>query len=188
MRRAQHSSEALRDLIKLLAPETRATRINILCWSAGGRVVSKVLDELRRAHPELDHLEVRGRYRLGSVVFAAADVDDFLGRLPAASDLAQEVVVTVTDNDVALNAAERYMGGDSRIGTEDAEDETLGFIRSHYLENVDIVDVSHGHEVRGFDITGHHYWYRRPWNASDIILLMRTDLGPAQRGLSAGEI
>jgi hypothetical protein len=32
VRRAQHSSEALRDLIKLLASETEATRINFLGW------------------------------------------------------------------------------------------------------------------------------------------------------------
>lgn len=190
VRRARHSSEALRDLIKLLALETDATRINLLSWSAGGRVTSKALDELRRNHPSLDRHQLRQRYRLGSVVFAAADVevDDFLRRLPAASELAQEVVITVTDDDVALNAARKYMRGDVRIGTLDAEAETLDFIESHHIENVEIIDVSHGHDARGFDITGHHYWYRHPWNASDIILLMRTDLGPGERGLSAAEI
>lgn len=190
VRRARHSSEALRDLIKLLAAETNATRINLLCWSAGGRVTSKALDELRRNHPDLDRHQLRERYRLGSVVFAAADVelDRFLERLPSASDLAQEVVITVTDDDVALKAARKYMRGEVRIGTLDAESVELEFIRSHHLENVEIIDVSHGHEERGFDITGHHYWYRHPWNASDIILLMRTDLGPAQRGLSKTEI
>lgn len=185
VRRARHSSEALRDLIKLLAAETDATRINLLCWSAGGRVTSKALDELRRNNPDLDRHQLRERYRLGSVVFAAADVelDRFLERLPSVSDLAQEVIVTVTDDDVALNAARMYMGGEVRIGTQDAEAAELDFIRSHHMENVEIIDVSHGHESRGFDITGHHYWYRHPWNASDIILLMRTDLGPEMRGL-----
>lgn len=190
VRRAQHSSEALRDLIKLLAAETDATRINLLCWSAGGRVTSKALYELRRNHPDLDRHQLRERYRLGSVVFAAADVevDDFLARLPAASELAQEIVVTVTDDDMALDAAKKYMGGDFRIGTLAAEAETLTFIKEHHLENVEIIDVSHGHDARGFDITGHHYWYRHPWNASDIILLMRTDLGAEERGLSETEI
>jgi esterase/lipase superfamily enzyme len=189
VRRAQHSSEALRDLIKLLASETAATQINILSWSAGGRVLSKALHELRRNHPELDRHQLKMDYRLGSVVFAAADVelDAFLERLPSASELAQRVVVTVTDDDVALNAARRYMGGDVRIGTLDAEARELEFIQSHHLENVEIIDVSHGHKARGFDITGHHYWYRHPWNASDIILLMRTDLGPAERGLTAAD-
>lgn len=187
VRRAQHSSEALHDLIRLLASETTAERINILCWSAGGRVVSKALYELRGRHPEMDREALRQHYRLGSVVFAAADVevDRFLERLPAASELAREVVITVTDDDVALNAARKYMGGAARIGTLEAERAELEFIERHHLENVEIVDVSHGRDRRGFDITGHHYWYRHPWNSSDIILLMRTDLDPAARGLQA---
>jgi esterase/lipase superfamily enzyme len=190
VRRARHSSEALRDLIKLLSAETGATRINILCWSAGGRVVSKALHELRRESPVADRHELRMRYRLGSIVFAAADVevDDFIERLPAISELAQEVVVTVTDDDVALNAAEKYMRGDPRIGAQRAEGEALEFVMANHLTNVELIDVSRGQEARGFDITGHHYWYRHPWNASDIILLMRTDLGPAERGLSPSDI
>jgi esterase/lipase superfamily enzyme len=190
VRRAQHSSEALRDLLKLLASNTGATRINILAWSAGGRVTTKALYELQRETPQLDRHALRERYRLGSVVLAAADVevDDFLERLPAISALSQEVVVTVTDNDVALNAAKKYMRGEARIGTLEAEAEELAFIERRHLDNVEIIDVSHGHDARGFDITGHHYWYRHPWNASDIILLMRTDLTAAERGLTEAEI
>ena len=190
VRRAQHSSEALRDLLKLLASETTAKRINILCWSAGGRVVSKALDELYRLHPDMDRDVLQSKYRIGSVVFAAADVelDRFLERLPAASALAEQVVVTVTDDDVALDAAHRFMGGADRIGTVAAEATELAFVREHHLRNVEIIDVSRSQKLRGFDITGHHYWYRHPWSSSDIIMLMRTDLGPDQRGLSAGDL
>jgi esterase/lipase superfamily enzyme len=94
------------------------------------------------------------------VVLVAADVepDDFLERLPSASELAQEVVVTATDDDLALNAARKYMRGEVRIGALDAEAAELEFIGSHHLANVEIIDVSHGHEARDFDITGHHYW------------------------------
>jgi len=55
------------------------------------------------------------------------------------------------------------------------------------LSNVEIIDVSIGQNIRGFDIVGHHYWYRHPWMSSDIIFLMRTDLPPSRRGLSAAE-
>jgi hypothetical protein len=42
------------------------------------------------------------------------------------------------------------------------------------------VDVSRHKEVRGFDIGGHHYWYRyrHPWMSSDILFLLRTNLPP----------
>ena len=190
VRRAQHSGEALRDLIRLLAEETVAERINLLCWSAGGRVVSTALHDLRERHPELDGQALKERYRIGSVVFAAADVeiDRFLKRLPAASEIAQEVVITVTDDDVALKAGKKFMGGPARMGMIEAEEAEIELIRSEHLDNVEIVDVSRGQDRRGFDIKGHHYWYRHPWSSSDIILLMRTDLGPAERGLSPTEI
>ena len=121
--RAQHSSEALRDLIRLLAEKTVANRINVLCWSAGGRVVSKALFELKERHPELDRQSLKDRYRIGSVVFAAADVevDRFMERLPAASEIAEQVVITVTDEDVALNAAKKFMY--CLLYTSDAADE-----------------------------------------------------------------
>jgi len=51
-----------------------------------------------------------------------------------------------------------------------------------------MIDVSLNHEFRGFDIDGHHYWYRHPWMSSDIIFLMRTDLPPAARGLTPSQM
>ncbi len=40
-----------------------------------------------------------------------------------------------------------------------------------------------GSGERGFDITGHRYWFNHPWASSDVVLSIRTDLGPAERGL-----
>jgi hypothetical protein len=99
-----------------------------------------------------------------------------------------QVVITVTDDDSALKAAERFMGGKVRAGEEKAEIIEEAFIINNELPNVEIIDVSYGQEVRGFDITGHHYWYRHPWMSSDIIFLMRTDLPPNRRGLSPTEL
>ena len=58
---------------------------------------------------------------------------------------------------------------------------------SRAIENFEIVDLSRGKEARGFDITGHHYWYRNPWASSDIIFLLRTDLPSHRRGLTPSE-
>ena len=80
------------------------------------------------------------------------------------------------------------MGGTFRAGSSEAEQIEEDFIVSHHLSNVEIIDVSFGQEVRGFDITGHHYWYRHPWMSSDIIFLMRTGLPPHKRGLSPAEM
>jgi esterase/lipase superfamily enzyme len=190
VRRALDSSTALTGLLVLLAEHTKAEHINILAYSAGGKVTSKALFEMRRAYPELDSNGVQSKFRIASVVFAAVDVeiDKFLGRLPAISELADQVVITVTDDDNALKAAKRFMGGEVRAGAIEAEGIEEDFILKNKLSNVEIIDVSFGQDVRGFDINGHHYWYRHPWMSSDIIFLMRTDLPPHRRGLTPTEL
>jgi len=190
VKRALDSSEALQHLLVLLAEHTDAEHINILSYSAGAKVVSKALFELRQSFVDLNPEQLIEKFRLGAVVFAAADVtvDTFLERMPAISNLANQVVITVSDNDNALNAARKYMGGATRAGSTEAETMEEEFIVKKHMSNVEIIDVSIGQEIRGFDIIGHHYWYRHPWMSSDIVFLMRTDLPPAARGLSPTEL
>ncbi|MFW2366083.1 MAG: alpha/beta hydrolase [Desulforhopalus sp.] len=188
--RALDSAEALGELLAFLAEHTRAKKINILSYSAGGKVATRALSDLREQFSQLDSVALRSKLRCGSIVFAAIDVnvDVFLHRLKGISELCEQVVLTVTDDDNALKAAKKFMGGEVRAGSADAEQIEEQFIVSRHLSNVEIIDVSLGKEVRGFDITGHHYWYRHPWMSSDIIFLMRTNLPPARRGLSATEM
>lgn len=190
VRRALNSSSALTSVLVFLSEHTKAEHINILAYSAGGKVVSKALNEMRHRFSALKPAELREKFRIASVVFAAADVsiDTFFDRLPSISELADQVVITVTDDDNALKAAERFMGGKIRVGDEKAEIIEEAFILENKLANVEIIDVSYGREVRGFDIFGHHYWYRHPWMSSDIVFLMRTDLPAHRRGLTPTEL
>ncbi|MFT5728897.1 MAG: esterase/lipase superfamily enzyme [Desulforhopalus sp.] len=189
VKRALESSEALTNVVALLAKNTIATKINILSYSAGGKVTSKALHELRNTYPDLDSKQLKEKFKIGSVVYACADVgiDVFLGRLTASSELADQVIITISDSDDVLEAAKRFMGGTDRTGTAKAEPLETAYITEKGFENVTIIDVSIGQEIRGFDISGHHYWYRHPWVSSDIIFLMRTDLPPHRRGLQASE-
>ena len=122
-KRALDSSEALQSLLVLLADHTNAEHINILSYSAGGKVASKALFELRQSHADFSPKQLKEKFRLGAVAFAAVDVDVnvFLERVPSVSDLANQVVITVTDNDHALKAARKYMGGAVRAGSAEAE-------------------------------------------------------------------
>ncbi len=187
--RARDSSGYLQTLITFLAQNTSAEYINIICYSAGGKVVSRTLHELRLQNPSLTSDQLHGEFKLGTILFAAADVtvDRFLERLPDISEMAQRVVVTVSDGDQALYSASILMGGKKRIGMKAAEQEEKEFAANNKLTNFEIVDVSFDQEVRGFDITGHHYWHRHPWASSDIIILLRTDLPAEHRGLSLSE-
>jgi hypothetical protein len=75
------------------------------------------------------------------------------------------------------------MGGTERIGTQQTIAEEEKFLCLNQINNFEIIDLSRGKIRRGFDITGHHYWYRHPWASSDIVFLLRTDLPAEQRGL-----
>ena len=44
--RARHSVAAFEGLLRILAERTNARRIHVVCWSAGGRVVSRALEDL----------------------------------------------------------------------------------------------------------------------------------------------
>ena len=54
-------------------------------------------------------------------------------------------------------------------------------------DRLEVVDLSEGREHRGFDITGHRYWFNHPWASSDVLLSIRTDLDPDEWGLEAGK-
>lgn len=189
VRRAYRSAQSLASLLSVLARQSRARRIHVVCWSAGGRVVTSAVRQLYESHPG-SAAEARDTYRIGTLYFAAADVpgDEFLDALPALNSLARRVVVTVSSNDGALNMAQRFMGGGARIGQrrQDLPPEQLDQVLA--ANRLEVVDVSRGSDERGFDITGHRYWVSHPWASSDVILAVRSDLGPEERALQPTDL
>lgn len=185
VRRAYRASGALASLLALLARESEARRIHVVAWSAGGRVVTDALKQLHDRRPA-DAGNLRDHYRLGTVYFAAADVPEteFLTALPALNKVANRIIVTVSSNDSALRMARTFMGGGNRIGQIDnrMSEEEMKIVRA--ADRLEVVDVSRDWEGRGFDITGHRYWFSHPWASSDLILAVRSDLGAADRGLA----
>lgn len=186
--RLYRSTPALVSVIELLATHSEARRIHLVAWSAGGRLVTDAMKELRRRAGDVPEEELRNRYRLGTVYLAAADVpgEAFVEAIPDMAALARRIVVTASSNDGALRKAKLLMGGEHRIGTVVTEisEERAALLKS--IPNLEVVDVSRGSMVRGFDITGHRYWFDHPWASSDLILAVRSDLPPDQRGLEAG--
>jgi esterase/lipase superfamily enzyme len=183
------SAEALATLIELLAAETDARKIHLLAWSAGARVLTRAFRILRERHPDESLESIGERLRIGTAYFAAGDVqtDDFIADLPTINALANRIVVTITSNDEALAASRRIMGGGARIGEQAqqlTEEQRELILRKDQLE---VVDVSRESENRGFDITGHRYWFNHPWASTDVLLAIRTDLEPEERGLAQGD-
>lgn len=186
--RLYRSTPSLVSLIEMLAEQSSARRIHLVAWSAGGRLVTAALKELGERAGDVDAPTLRDRYRLGTVYLAAADVpgDEFVDALPGIAPLAHRIVVTASSHDGALEKAKLLMGGESRIGTvvTEVSPERAAVLKA--IPNLEVVDVSRGSMQRGFDITGHRYWFDHPWSSSDLILAVRSDLPPALRGLEAG--
>jgi esterase/lipase superfamily enzyme len=189
VRRAYRSAPELAALLEVLARDSVARRIHIICWSAGGRVVNEAL---RLLHDRFDGRanELRDAYRLGTVYFAAADVprSEFLETLPALNAIANRIVVTVSSNDGALKMAQTFMGGGVRIGQrrQDLSPDELEQVLA--ADRLEVIDVSLGSDDRGFDITGHRYWVSHPWASSDVILAVRSDLDPSERALAPTDV
>lgn len=179
-----HSATRLADLIRLVAEDTNTRKIHLVSWSAGARVLSRAMVHLAAGDAE----KFRERYRIGSCVFAASDVPekDFFERLPAIHGLSERVAVYMSDDDGALVWASRLMGGGKRLGLE-LGDPTPEEVRMlHEYPRLQLIDCSWEKEKRGFDISGHRYWYQHPWVSSDLMLSLLTPASPVQRGLTAG--
>ena len=142
------------------------------------------------------------RLRIGTAYFAAGDVqtDDFIQELPTINALANRIVVTMTSHDEALASSRMFMGGGARIGEQDQQlsQQDMENMQHQQLtekqlkiilrkDRLEVVDVSGDSGHRGFDITGHHYWFNHPWASTDVLLAIRTDLEPEERGLEKGD-
>jgi esterase/lipase superfamily enzyme len=189
LQRAYDAANDLASLIEVLAAETNARRIHVLSWSAGGRVATSALVRLRERYPKESEESLRARMRIGTAYFAAGDVPtrEFLEALPTLHGLVDRVVVTGSSDDQALKSASAIMGDGGRIGQtgNDLTAEEVELVES--LERIELVHVSLGSATRGFDITGHRYWFNHPWASTDVLLAIRTDLPPEGRGLVQGD-
>lgn len=169
-----------------LTTHSGAERVNVVSYSAGGRVSAIGLSHLRERHAELSGAALRERVPLRTVVFAAADepIDRFINEVPLIHEMAERIVVTISKRDHAVALSEMLMGEGQRLGRERWKGPTpqeMAMLRE--LPHVEFVDVSYGRRERGFKIRGHGYWYRQPWVVSDVLLAVRTGLPGDQRGL-----
>ncbi len=181
LQHARRSSSRLAQTIRVLSERTSVERIHIVSWSAGARVHSRALAELAA----VDGAASRKRYRLGVQAFAASDVPvkDFLERLPGIHAISDRVIVYLSDADSPLKWAARLMGGGRRLGFEPGalSEGELQALRT--MPRLEVIDVSYGKQWRGFDITGHRYWFQHSWANSDLVLALRTGARAADRGL-----
>lgn len=172
--------------IELLG-RTRAEYINLLAYSCGSPLLASALRQLRAQHPDETREQLTKRFRIGSVVFAASDVDlkTFAREdVPAIMDLAQQTTVYISRKDAALGFS-TLVAGVSRIGRPDianlSRKELENLAADPRLYAIDVTDVRGAHEMGG--MAGHGYWYSNEWIATDVLLSLRYPLPPEKRCL-----
>lgn len=174
-----------------LLSQTNAQHVNLLAYSCGSPLLAEALKNLRGRYPDEGHEELLERYRIGSVIFAASDIDlktFALSHIPAILDVAQQTTIYMSRRDAALGFSSMVAGA-SRVGRPTEEDfaslkpeDIERLAAATNLHAIDVTDVRGAHEMGG--MTGHGYWYANDWISTDVILSLRYPIHPENRCLA----
>ena len=181
---ARVAAWGLRRFLEFLARETSAERIHVVGYSAGTRVVLTTLYELALIHQHDSESQARNATRLGNVILVGSDVDTgtfasyIIDGLLRVQD---RLTIYTSPSDKALHLSEKIFAhrriGEILPGTLD--ERMRQFVASS--SQVALIDVA---EADNFDDgNGHAYFRKSPWVSSDILMTLRYDLAPAERGL-----
>ncbi|OEU68635.1 MAG: hypothetical protein BA863_08100 [Desulfovibrio sp. S3730MH75] len=172
------SSYQLRRLISFLSENTDAERIHILGYSVGARIVVKSLAQLsltRRFGGE--------KLRIGHVMLLGGDLDaDMFGANISEGllDIVDDITVYISDNDQAL-AFSGWVFNRSRLGQLGSE---ISLTAKRFLEanpKLSVVDVTNDSDASSG--IGHAYFRKSPRVSSDILMTLKYNLKPGERGL-----
>jgi esterase/lipase superfamily enzyme len=182
---ALNSARGLRMLIAFLSEHSDAENIHVIGYSAGTRLVARMLADLGMYSRFMGEDEIRRRVRLGHVILVGSDIDrGILGGyvLDGALRVPKSLTLYQSSADSALSLSKllfrRERAGEALIG-EMATEQARRFLSSH--PRLRVIDVSNAEgAVSG---SGHGYLRESPWVSSDVVLSLRYDLAPEERGL-----
>lgn len=179
-----------RKLIELLASEINAgrldaERIHILAHSSGAEIVGSVIRELgllsRGQTPE----QRQDTYRLGTIAMVSPDVSADVARERLLQEdiagLYRRLVVYTSRKDRALQYSSNILYRATRIGAL-RESELIDSDR-RWLNLASLVTIIDADSYDYDSLLRHSHHRYSPAVASDIVLSLRDDLTPAQRGL-----
>ena len=182
---ATNSARYLRTLILEVAEMPEVERIHVLGYSAGTRLVSRMLADLGMYGYQKSKEEVFARVKLGNVILIGSDVDrQIMGGylLDGALRIPESLTLYQSRADGALNMSRRVFRLERSGQVADAgpitPEETKWFYEHPELR---LIDVSHAEG--GTDHGGHSYFRTSPWVSSDILMTLMYNLSPAERGL-----
>lgn len=169
----------LKDFLRLLASIPEIERIHIAAHSRGTDVASTALRELI-IESRAAGRDPRAEYRVENLVLVAADLDleVALQRLvgEAMGPAIGRITVYTNTRDSALAAARALFRSRQRLGAVTLDD--LGPRKRRIIDRTDNLDII-VYEGSGGGFYRHGY-FRDPVASSDMILLLRYDLGPGE--------
>ena len=183
---AVNSARYLRTLVIDLAHKTDAERIHVIGYSAGTRLVSRMLADLGIYAYRMDHEEIDRAVKLGNLILIGSDVDqDVLAGylLDGGLRVADSLTLYVSEADSALKFSRRMFRGRERAGElldrAPLNPRAKAFIDAHpKLRIIDVTKAEGG--TRG---SGHSYFRSSPWVSSDLLMTLLYGLPPEERGL-----
>jgi len=182
---AAYSSRNLRLLLEYLAKETDARRIHILAYSAGTRVAIDALGQLALLHAGDPKDSILQKLRIRNVILVGSDYDRdiFSGYLEdGLLDVMEKLTIYLSDTDKALSIS-KFVFTRRRLGQAFMPENMSPAVRD-YLQrtnNLILVDVTNAEGAATGN--GHSYFRKSPWVSSDVLMTLKYDLPPGERGL-----
>lgn len=177
---AQH----FRMLLMYLGEKTEVESIHVLSYSAGARIVSQALHELRLMASGIHGSNLKKTLKFGQVIFTAPDIDMMLFTAryrDGFEDIADTITIYTNANDNALKWALRFFGW-PRLGAPGELGLTPGDLRSlGRFDNTVIVDVAAAEDTASGN--GHGYFIKSPWVSTDLLFTLKHGIKPQERGL-----
>lgn len=182
---AINSARRLRALILHIAETTDAKRIHVVGYSAGTRLVARMLADLGLYGYLLDAQELHQRTKLGHVLLVGSDIDRSILTgylLDGALRVPDSLTIYQSSEDSALRLSQRVFGR-NRTGEIVKGDLTRPGVKAFLREHPElrIIDVTRAEG--GTAGSGHGYFRESPWVSSDILTTLLYNLAPSERGL-----
>lgn len=189
-RRSDAAATDLAYLIELLAHHSTATRINLLAYSAGGRVIGGALEQLAQRYSAQESLKI------GQVYLTQSDqpLIDFVRALPKFFPLVEGLTVTaavgdpvlgmsrMTDFKLRLGAAGEGDGVQLEISDE-LRQEVTDIMNSERMVFIDLRDVP----ATEYSFT-HGVWYENSWVSTDVMVALLGGYSATDRALEPVEV
>lgn len=182
---AMSSARNLRTLILDVAAIPEVEKIHVIGYSAGTRMVSRVIADLGMYGYSLSKEEIDAHVKLGNVILIGSDVDRKIMSgylLDGALRVPESLTIYQSQDDGALNMSKtvfRLARSGQMVIDGPMTPEADKFFREH--RQLWIIDVTNAEG--GTDHGGHSYFRTSPWVSSDILMTLMYSLSPEQRGL-----